>query len=535
MTAAPVAPGAAVADDADATAPADVCLLVEGTYPYVSGGVSSWVHDIIRGHPELSFSVLNIGSFPGSYTRRPYEVPSNVTAVHEVYCHEAKGAPLDVDGRQALEEEIVEARRRSSERRHESRMLSAIGRLHLDDDIDDDLLADLCSGDLDAAELLHGRAAFELLAELGAAVAPNAAFLDLFWHFRSIHVPVLRLLGAALPRASCYHAVSTGYAGLLGAAASYRTGRPLLLTEHGIYARERDMELSRADWIRDPDSDGAADLGIAATPSPLRGLWSRFFRALSRLAYHHAARILTLSDVNRRKQLADGAPAHKIAIVPNGVEVSAGAGAPSNPGRPVGATARVGGGRLRVGFVGRVVPIKDVITFIRACDLALRSVDLDVRLIGPQDEDGGYAGRCRELVASLGRQHAIRFVGPQPPDQIYGDLDVIVLTSFSEGQPLVILEAYAAGIPVVVTDVGACREMVEGRSAADRRLGPSGIVTRVAAPAETAAALVTLARKPALRQSMGQAGRRRVSDFYHRRGMLDAYRTLYTEMVAWPA
>ena len=59
--------------------------------------------------------------------------------------------------------------------------------------------------------------------------------------------------------------------------------------------------------------------------------------------------------------------------------------------------------RLRVGFVGRVVPIKDVVTFIRACDLALRAVSLDVRIIGRQDEDAGYAARCRDLVATLGR------------------------------------------------------------------------------------------------------------------------------------
>ena len=121
-----------------------------------------------------------------------------------------------------------------------------------------------------------------------------------------------------------------------------------------------------------------------------------------------------------------------------------------------------------------MVPIKDLITFIRACDEALRSVELDVRVIGPMDEDGGYASRCRDLVARLGRTDQIRFLGPMPPAKIYPDLDVVVLTSFSEGQPLVILEAYACGVPVIATDVGACREMVEGRTPADRAIGPAG-------------------------------------------------------------
>jgi glycosyltransferase involved in cell wall biosynthesis len=195
---------------------------------------------------------------------------------------------------------------------------------------------------------------------------------------------------------------------------------------------------------------------------------------------------------------------------------------------PIGAAAacRV----LRVGFVGRVVPIKDVLTFIKACDLALATVPLDVRLIGPDDEDPAYAARCKALVRALGREEQIRFVGPKPPSQIYGDLDVVVLTSFSEGQPLVMLEAYAVSVPVIATDVGSCREMVEGGTAEDRRLGPSGFVTRVAVPKDTAAALVRLARDPALRRRMGAAGKRRVTGYYQRREMLARYRELYREL-----
>ena len=81
-----------------------------------------------------------------------------------------------------------------------------------------------------------------------------------------------------------------------------------------------------------------------------------------------------------------------------------------------------------------------------------------------------------------------------------------MLTSFSEGQPLVILEAYACGLPVIATDVGACREMIEGRTEEDRGIGPSGIVTRVATPQETAAALVRLARDVRAAAAHGRGG-----------------------------
>jgi glycosyltransferase involved in cell wall biosynthesis len=513
-------------EGADASPPTDVCLVVEGTYPYVAGGVSAWVHDIIKGHPELTFSVCNIGSNAGAYGPPSYVLPNHVRRLHQIYCGEQEATPLFGPARARLDSAIRALRRRGRRSHPPSRVLGAIRRLNVEPSVvDDGLLEDLACGDLTVGDFLHGREAFEVLTQIAGQVSPSVAFLEVFWHVRAIYAPILRLLAAPAPRARCYHTVSTGYAGLCGAAFSLRSGRPLIVTEHGIYSRERNMDLARASWIKDQD-DAAEGVTVGARPSPLRGLWSRSFRALSQLAYHRASRIVTLSDVNRARQIADGAPAAKISIVPNGVDVpTAGLGADEPPAsdetRP-----------LRVGFVGRVVPIKDVVTFIRACDLAMAEVALDVRIIGPTREDPAYARRCLTLVEMLGRSSSMRFVGPQPPALIYTDLDVVVLTSFSEGQPLVILEGYAAGLPAVATDVGACREMIEGRSAPDRLLGGSGFVTRVGTPSDTAAALVRLARDPQLRRRLGQAGRKRVLGFYRRASMIESYRDLYREMVS---
>jgi glycosyltransferase involved in cell wall biosynthesis len=94
------------------------------------------------------------------------------------------------------------------------------------------------------------------------------------------------------------------------------------------------------------------------------------------------------------------------------------------------------------------------------------------------------------------------------------------------------LEAYAAGVPCIATDVGACRELIEGGDELDRRLGPSGIVTRVANPAATAAALVRLAREPEQRRAMGKAAYARVNARYQQTQMVASYDSLYSSMVA---
>jgi glycosyltransferase involved in cell wall biosynthesis len=437
-----------------------------------------------------------------------YEVPKNVACLQEVHC---RGGAL------------VRHRAARGFRRARSRVLAAIRRIHTDDRVDDDLLDDLAAGDLTVHELLHGGEAFELMRdELYPQVSPGASFTAFFWHFRAMHVPMLRLLAAPCPTASVYHAVSTGYAGLIGAVASWRHRRPLVVTEHGLYARERELELSRAAWLHD---NAVAGPLVAARPSLLRRFWSRWFRMLSRIAYHRAARLLTLSEVNRVKQLADGADPAKLVIVPNGIDQERWRAVAE---KRAAAESR----RTRIGFVGRVVPIKDVVTLIRAVGLAREQVDLELWIVGPADEDPAYAQRCHALVDQLGLGEHVKFLGSQPVADIYPQLDGIVLTSLSEGQPLVILEAHAAGLPVVASDVGACRELIEGGDETDRRLGPSGIVTRVACPADTAAALVRLARNPELRATMGRAGLQRVSARYQLSQVVATYDSLYASMVS---
>src|SRR5258708_24746344 len=69
---------------------ADVCMIVEGAYPYVSGGVSAWVHGVIRRQSDLRFCVVAILPEPPTPTPKYGELP-NLRALHHLYLSEAYG------------------------------------------------------------------------------------------------------------------------------------------------------------------------------------------------------------------------------------------------------------------------------------------------------------------------------------------------------------------------------------------------------------------------------------------------------------
>lgn len=500
------------------TAETDVALVLEGTYPFVPGGVSSWVHQILHAYPDRKFSLIHIGPRKGFYERQVFEPPENVVELQNLYC----SGPGDDYGQ----------RRKFRKRKGgaSSRVLEAIRRLHLEDTVDPQLIQDLCAGDLTTEDFLHGDASFDLLRnELYPKLGDGVAFTEFFWHYRALHMPLLRLLNGKYAASKIYHTVSAGYAGLVGVAASVRTGRPFFITEHGIYAREREIELARATWI----CDERAGRRAAPRPSPLRKFWSHFFKMLSKVAYTQATRVVTLSETNRQRQLKDGADPAKTYVVPNGVDKSQYEPTTEKPKQILNAERNRG---MRIGFVGRVVPIKDVVTLLRAFALARKQERMEMWIVGPMDEDKDYVNRCNVLCTQLGLNKDVQFMGRQPMRDIYPQLDVVVLTSISEGQPLVILEAYANRVPIIATDVGACRELIEGADEEDRRLGAAGITTRVASPTDTAAALVYLAKNQTLRVKMGQSGYDRIITRYQQDDVISRYDRLYSSMgVEWQA
>ncbi|MCB9556592.1 MAG: GT4 family glycosyltransferase PelF [Deltaproteobacteria bacterium] len=489
---------------------ADVCLILEGTYPFVTGGVSSWVHELIKGMPDLTFSLLHISASRSLAQEPRYEMPDNVVSFVECFVHD----PVVHHDR---------CRKWTPWSQRELwRAIDAFHRAPMDHKVLP--FAQMMQGSacpatriLNTADLLLSRKSWRYLVDHYKQANPGGSFIDFFWTWRAVHMPIFQILNAETPPARLYHIVSTGYAGLAGIVAKTRTGRPLLLTEHGIYVKERKIEINRADWIYTAPERVAA---IKDKPSVLKRIWIDNFLVLGKLCYEYCDQIFTLYGGNQQLQLEFGAPADRLEIIPNGVKTDIFA--------PLRDVPRPNDGIRRVGFVGRVVPIKDVKCFIKACRLCAEHVDnVEFLILGPTDEDQQYYKECVTLVALLGMQDKIKFCGRVDVRQYYPKLDVFVLTSISEGQPLTILEAACAGVPTVSTDVGSCSELLLGRTDEDRAIGPSGIITNIGKPKETGEALVRLLADEGLRQSMIQAGYERIERYYRQDQVIETYHNIY--------
>ena len=83
------------------------------------------------------------------------------------------------------------------------------------------------------------------------------------------------------------------------------------------------------------------------------------------------------------------------------------------------------------------------------------------------------------------------------------------------------------GIPIVSSDVGACDEMLNGRTPADKLLGISGLITGVATPRETAQSVIAILSDPQMYNSMSKAGIERVHRFYNQSDLFANYLNLY--------
>jgi glycosyltransferase involved in cell wall biosynthesis len=302
-------------------------------------------------------------------------------------------------------------------------------------------------------------------------------------------------IATPVPRVDVVHAISAGLPSLPALAAKMEHSIPFMLSEHGIYLRERYLF----------EAEEANSLFVK--------LFSlRFARRITEVSYAFADQISPVCNYNQRWELRGGAAPERLRTIYNGVDPEIFTPAPrADDARPV------------VAWVGRITPVKDVVTLIEAAALVHKArPDIEFRLYGtvpPGDET--YYQRCVTLRAELGIENVVTFSGFAPsPEIAFNDADVVVLSSISEALPYSVLEAMLCAKPVVATAVGGVAEALEG----------CGVTVEPRHPEPMAQAILELMNDPSRRATLGRKARDKAKRDFNLRESAATYDLSYRRL-----
>ena len=321
-----------------------------------------------------------------------------------------------------------------------------------------------------------------VIRELRRNVDPKDGLIALF--------KLYRLIRRERPQIVHTH---TATAGLLGRLAAKLAGVPIILhTFHGHVLR--------------------------GYFSPLR---SKALVWMERLLACLSDRVVTVSEGQRRELAGYGiAPLEKIAVVPLGFELEALLACESHRGELHRELGLSDDDKL-IGIVARLVPIKNHHLFLQAAELVAEAVPQARFLVVG---DGELREELEAYASDLRLDGRVFFTGwRRDLPCLYADLDVVALTSINEGTPVSIIEAMAAGVPVVATAVGGVPDVVVN--------GETGYLVKAGDVKGLAEAITELLRNSEKARGMGRKGREAVYPKFAAQTLIANVEQLYSDLL----
>ena len=297
--------------------------------------------------------------------------------------------------------------------------------------------------------------------------------------WRAWHLRLYAVLQSEPPKADVYHALDSGLAGLLGVCGKEEHGGALVVTEDGSAVLDADRSFAQA-----------------------------VFHRLQGLAYGYADRVVFAGAQERQQQILSGLPPDRANVIPIGIETD----------KFAHLAPRIYDGMIRVGLIGPVTTTRDVTAFIASAKIVAETLpNTEFEIIGSLQEDPAYVASCRALVRELRLESCLAFVGAKDPADYLSRLDIAASTSWEEAHPSAILEAMAAGVPVVATRTDGLPEIVEGCGELVWPRDVQGI----------ADAIIRLARDERLRRETGERAKQHIREHYDQKQCAEKVRHLY--------
>ncbi len=498
----------------------DVLFFTEGTYPFVRGGVSTVIHQIIQENEHLNFGVVYIGWDKDSNLISKYPKLANLVFTETLFLKEYNSEkplnlvqklyarPFDAQSTHELFDAFVQMRDKNS--------YESLEKIYFD-------YFNPNTRKFDLLQVLNSTMFLEIL--LSKYNDTKMTLNDLFWLQKDLIHLLENLVSRNYPKAKVYHSHTQGYAGFAASLAALQNDGEFFLTEHSLYLRDVKGYVENNYIQANDDSNSSVFYKMCSLQK--KNAWNTWFEMLGKWTYYNTSAISYLyKNIAQDAQLL-GAPVDRFHIIPNGIN--------SDEFNLV-RNLQLHRNHIRlnpdhiwiVSLVGRIVPVKGILDMIQtAFEMQqLTKKHFVIELVGPVDEDPAYYLQCLTLLKSLQLEGVVKFLGPRKVTEYLKHSDMVVLSSHSEALPMALLEAMACSIPVVSTKVGSVEDIVVN-PIQDQILPPCGLVVEKQNPQRLAMAICELMNNPNLYQEMAQAGLKRVELGYSLNKVMQKYNSIY--------
>lgn len=483
-----------------------VLLVLEGSYPFAGGGISTWTHQLTHKVSNASFIIYSINAH--LETEYKYELSNNVDDVIQVPIW-APNEPHDYLNYGKEYYKLIFQKERTTEGKIKKKFIPVFKEL---------MYAIFNSNTVNASYLdsvfykmwkffnkydfkktmksvsvwnAYKESITEYIAK--EKYDYNVTILDLTiglqWIYRFL-IP----FSIDIPKADISHITLSGFPIVPALTLKYKYNTPIMITEHGVFIRERLIAINASEYS-----------------FFLKNLLIKFSECITKLAYYKADSILSVNTFNTTWEKVYGASKDKIKVIYNGVDHLL-----FKP-RPKPAHLK---NTPTVVAAARVFELKDILTMIKTCNVVRQTIpNVKFLVYGSKTAVPEYTKKCEKLIDELDLRQNFDLAGFHPePHLIYNEGDISILTSISEGFPFTVIESMSSGVPVVSTDVGGVYEALDEKS---------GFICKPRNYKEIAHKVVQLLSDDKLRNEMSVYGRQRVIDNFTIKRFIDGYEEAY--------
>lgn len=485
----------------------DVLLILEGTYPYNGGGVSTWAHMLCNEVKNAEFLLYSINA---QYENQPkYTLSPNIKSIVQVplwsplepqeMINYGKNFHTIVDEKEKLNESSINEDFIPIFKRLITNIYSDTRKAEDFDDIIYKMWLFFQENDYKKTmqSMVVWRVFCNLVRELSQNTKETATLNDLTFGMRWIY-RFLIPLSIEVPKADISHLTISGFPVIPALVLKYKYGTPMIATEHGVFIRERLLAINSSEYS-----------------FFLKKLLIKFSESITELVYYKADLILSVNRFNKIWEKMYGAKPEILDVIYNGIDHNVFVPTPKPE-----ATKDI----PTVVAAARIFDLKDIITMIKSCKVVKEQIpNVQYLVYGDKTAVPEYTKECETLITELGLEENFKLAGfHHKPHQLFCEGDISILTSISEGFPYTVLESMSCGVPVVATDVGGVTEALDENC---------GFICKPKDYEDIGQKVVQLLQNKELREKMGGYSRRKVIENFTISKFIREYEEAYERVM----